>query len=532
LPDFRPLPALVVLALLTACLPSRDPQRIVVARKARVDSADPAQAVSLGAIQLLTAVGDPLYRLEENGRLEPVLAAGPPRISADGLTATIPLRPGIRFHDGTAFDAEAMAFSLRRFMEIGKLRYLVSDRIARVQARDRLTLEIQLRAPYAPLPELLSSIVLTPISPTAYAENADAPLNDRFVGTGPYRLEAYDRQRQRLTPWDRYHGPRPANAGIDLISFSNSTALYGALLSGEVDVLLSSSLESDQQRSLHRRARAGDLREAVAPALGITYLALRTDQPPLDRPAVRRALALSLDRRPLNERVSHGLNRPWSSLVPPQVEGALPDAWPAFDPVRARSLLRQAGYCSGRPLRLPLTFRSNSANDRLFALTWQAQVRRDLSECLVLEPSGVESTTAYRQLGDGAFPLIMLDWKPDFPDADSYLTPLLSCREWEGERCLAGESAAGGSFWTRPGLQRQLRTSQEQAGPQRPALLQEIQRQAAEGVPVIPVWLESVRAWGRPDIRGMRFDGTGLLRLGDLRRPDRQASRGPAGATP
>jgi len=494
----------------------RDPRRIAVARKARVDSIDPVQAVSLGVIQLLAALGDPLYRIGPSGEITPVLAAEPPSVSADGLQVSIQLRPGLRFHDGSPFDAAAMVFSLERFMTIGRLSYLLRDRVEALRVAGPFEVQLILKAPYAPLPELLSSALLTPVSPRAYRDHVDRPLNKRFVGTGPYLLEAFDPQRQRLKPWQGYHGPPPANEGLDLISFSNSTALYGALLSDEVDVLLSSSLESDQQRSLHQRARNGRLREVVGPALGITYLALRTDQPPLDRPELRRALALSVARSPLNERVSHGLNRPWKSVVPPSLAGSLPDAWPTYDPPTAQRLLEANGYCRGQRLRLPLTFRSNSANDRLFALTWQAQIERDLGDCLSLETSGVESTTAYRQLGDGAFAMIMLDWKPDFPDADSYLSPLLSCRESEGYRCLAGESASGGSFWTQPGLQEQLVHSQETRGPERTPLLHAIQREAAEGVPVIPIWLEPARVWGQPRVRGIDFDGTGLLRLAEL----------------
>ncbi|QEY33263.1 ABC transporter substrate-binding protein [Synechococcus sp. RSCCF101] len=508
--------ALALSGSLLGCATPRDLNRIVVARKARVDSVDPVQAVSLGAIQLLAALGDPLYRLGPDGTLTPVLAAAAPRLSADGLQATVRLREGLRFHDGTPLDAAALVFSLERFMAIGRLSYLLRDRVAALEVIAPLEMRLTLKAPYSPLPELLSSTLLTPVSPTAYRDHADRPLNTRFVGTGPYRLAAFDPQRQRLEPWQDYPGPPPANRGLDLISFSNSTALFGALLSDEVDVLLSSSLESDQQRALHQRAGQGGLKEAVGPALGITYLALRTDQPPLDRPELRRALALSVARRPVNARVSHGLNRPWRSVVPPSIGGSLAGAWPAYDPEQARRLLRQSGYCQGERLQLPLTFRSNSANDRLFALTWQAQIARDLGDCINLETSGVESTTAYRQLGDGAFPMIMLDWKPDFPDADSYLSPLLSCRESEGERCLAGESASGGSFWTRPGLQEQLVRSQEIRGEARTRVLEDIQREAAGGVPVIPIWLEAIRVWGQPRVGGLQFDGTGLLRLARL----------------
>jgi peptide/nickel transport system substrate-binding protein len=404
-----------------------------------------------------------------------------------------------------------MVFSLERFLAIGKLSYLLGDRIAGVRASGPYELELRLRRPFTALPQLLSAVNLTPLSPTAYRDHGKRFLNERFVGTGPYRLTFFNDQQQRLEPFPGYWGPAAANGGIDLVNLSNSTALYGALRSGEVDVLLSTSLEGDQQRSLHRSAGAGELREGVGPALEIGYLTLLTDQPPLQDPLVRQALAHSLDRQLISERVSHGLRSPLRQLIPPSLPGSLPEAWPAFDPRKARSLFRQAGYCNGKRLRLPLTFRSNIPADRLFALTWQGQLQRDLADCVQLEISGMESTTAYRQLGDGAFASILLEWMGDYPDADNYLIPLLSCDKGEGNRCLKGASAASGSFWTRPGLEADLRRSESLEAAERLALLRSLQRETAAASPYIPVWLVAPRAWAQPSLRLPVFDGSGRV---------------------
>ena len=515
LPVLKRLVSLSLLAaalqLLVACQPSRPDGRLVVAARSRIDSVDPAAGFSFGAMQLLSALGDPLYAIDASGRLEPRLATALPRLSADRLTAWVPLRRGVTFHDGTRFDAAAMVFSLERFLAIGKLSYLLGDRIAGVRASGPYELELRLRRPFTALPQLLSAVNLTPLSPTAYRDHARRFLNDRFVGTGPYRLTVFNDQQQRLEPFPGYWGPAAANGGIDLVNLSNSTALYGALRSGEVDVLLSTSLEGDQQRSLHRSAAAGELREGVGPALEIGYLTLLTDQPPLQDPRVRRALAHSLDRRLISERVSHGLRSPLRQLIPPSLPGSLPEAWPAFDPRRARSLFRQAGYCNGKRLSLPLTFRSNIPADKLFALTWQEQLRRDLADCVQLEISGMESTTAYRQLGDGAFASILLEWMGDYPDADNYLVPLLGCDKSEGNRCLKGASAASGSFWSRPGLEADLRRSESLEAAERLALLQRLQRDTAAAAPYIPVWLVAPRAWAQPTLRQPVFDGSGRV---------------------
>jgi len=507
----------LLVAALAGCQPQRPAGLLILASRSRIDSLDPASASRVGVLQVLSALGDPLYAIAADGRPVPRLASAPPRLSADGLRARIPLRPGVRFHDGTPFDAAALVFSLRRFMAIGSLGYQLSDRVAAVRASGPLEVELQLRQRFSPLPQLLSAIFLTPVSPSAYQRHRNRPLTDRFVGTGPYRLAYASDQQLQLLPWRGYWGRPPRNRGLAIVTLSNSTALYGALRSGEVDLLLAGGLEIDHQQALHREARAGRLQEASGPSLNIGLLSLRSDQPPLDDQRLRQALALSLDRHTLSERVSLGMRPPLRQLLPPSLPGSDPQAWPDYNPARARALYRQAGYCRGRRLSLPLSFRSDVPSDRLFALTWQAQLRRDLGDCLDLQLSGMESTTAYDQLGKGALALFLYDWSGDYPDAENFLVPLLGCDQPQGDRCRRGNSALSGSFWSAPGLERDLLRSSSLRGADRTALLRAIQRRTAAASPYLPVWLMAPVAWARPGLDPPRFDGAGWLMLADLR---------------
>ena len=495
--------------------------RITVAAAGKISSLDPAQASTVSTLQVLSALGDPLYRLTSQGELEPQLAADLPQVSPDGLTISIPLRQGVHFHDGTPFNAEAIAFSVRRFLRIGSLSYVVGGRIAAVEAASPHQLVLHLTRPSTSLEGLLTSVNLTPVSPRAYAEHQERFLHHRFVGTGPYRLTHFSDHQQRLEPFDDYWGRPPQNNGLDLISLSNSTALFGALRSGEVDVLMSASIDEDQRHALHKDAQAGLLQEAVGPASEIGYITLLSKGGPLQQRSLRQALALSLDRDEISRRVSYGLRRPLRSLTPPGLGTGSDPIWPDHDPSGARQLLGAAGYCNGRPLTVPLTFRSNVPADKLLALTWQAQIKRDLEDCLVLDLDSVESTTVYRQLGEGAFQAVMLDWRGSYPDPEAYLTPLLSCSQHHDAVCSEGEAAISGSFWTRPGLQEALELSDRLKGPERTRQLRWIQTQASEGSAYIPVWLVAPRAWSRTSLLPPRFDGSGHLQLAELKRATR-----------
>ena len=500
----------------SACQRGRSSDRITVASAGRITSLDPAQASTFGALQLLSALGDTLYNRTATGELTPALASALPEISDGGLTVTIPLREDVLFHDGTRFDAEAMAFSLRRFLEIGTLSYVVGDRITAVEAPDTYRLRLRLSRPSSSLENLLTATNLTPVSPRAYQDHQDRFLNDRFIGTGPYKLTSFRAVQQRLEPFKQYWGASPRNAGLDLIYLSNSTALFGAMRSGEVDVLLSDSIDEDQRLALNRMASDGQLREGQGPALVIGYITLLSNTPPLQNSVLREALALSLDRELINERVSRGLRPPLLSLVPPGLPGGNVEPWPRHDAARARNLFIQAGYCNGNVFNLPFTYRSNVPADRLMALTWQAQIQRDLSDCLSLKLEGVESTTVYRQLGEGAFQAVMLDWRGAYPDPEAYLAPLLSCKQSEGFICQRGEAAISGSFWTAPGLEQTLLQSDLSRGDARQQDLERVEQMAAEGAAYIPVWLVKPRAWSRTSLATPEFDGNGQLVLARL----------------
>ena len=500
----------------SACQPKRQSERLTVASAGRISSLDPALASTTGTLQVLSALGDTLYIRDNNGDFRPQLAASEPEVSGDGLNITIPLRRDVLFHDGSRFDAKAMAFSLNRFLRIGSQRYLLSDRIAAIETPNTFEIRLRLKQPSSSIESLLTSPYLTPVSPKAYADHADRFLNDRFVGTGPYTLSSFRNTQQRLLPFGKYWGTPPNNVGLDLINLSNSTALFGALISGEVDVLLSNSIDEDQKRALSERADKSLLRESKGPATNITFVTLRTNSPPLQSQTVRRALAHSIDRRLISARVSYSQREPLRSLIPPGLRGGKTEPWPTFNLNTARKLFQQAGYCSGRRLQLPFTFRTNVPSDRLMALTWQAQLKRDLPNCIQMTLNGVESAMVYEQLSKGSFEAVILDWGGSYPDPEAYITPLLSCKLSEGNICKKGEAVGGGTFWAAPGLQTALRRSDSLQGKARLKELASVDAMAAEGAPYIPVWFVAPKAWAQLRLNPPIFNGNGLVNLAQL----------------
>lgn len=137
---------------------SRGSERITLGTTAKIRTIDPADAYELFPGALLYNLGERLYTYDlETTTLKPQLATALPQVSEDGLTYWIPLRQGVLFHDGSPFNAEAMVFSLQRFMENGgQPAFLLAEPIAKVTASAEYELTITLKQPFAALPALLT----------------------------------------------------------------------------------------------------------------------------------------------------------------------------------------------------------------------------------------------------------------------------------------------------------------------------------------------------------------------------------------
>ena len=157
-----------------SCVQYKKRENIIVASAGKIESLDPAQANTLRSLQILSALGDTLYKINKEGNLTPILAKGLPKVSKNRLQIDIPLKENISFHDGTIFNAEAMAFSLNRFMNIGTLKYLLNDKIEDIEVKDEFIIRIKLKKPSSSLKSLLTSVNLTPVSPNSYSNYKDS----------------------------------------------------------------------------------------------------------------------------------------------------------------------------------------------------------------------------------------------------------------------------------------------------------------------------------------------------------------------
>jgi peptide/nickel transport system substrate-binding protein len=476
-----------------AAAPSRTNRIVLGTAAPTVSTLDPADAYSIFSGNLLYNLGDRLYSYKlGTSELQPQLATALPQVSTDGLTYTIPLRQGVLFHDGTKFDAKAMEFSLQRFINNGgSPSFLLSDLVKSVQATGEYELTIQLKKPFAAFPSLLAFSGLCPVSPQAYEMKKGSFKPDTVISTGPYKLVKYGTDQIRLDTFAQYWGTKPTNQGIDIQFFSSSANLFNAFRTGAID-LAYQNLAVDQIRTLQEGATAQKWQAIAKAGSSIDYITINLKSPPLDKLEVRQAIAAMMDRPLLEERVFRGQIEPLYSLIPATLNMKDPvfQAYGDGNATKARELLTQAGYSETNPLKVEFWYRSNVVNDQWAALTLKALIKKRLGNLMQLDLKSIESTTAYKNLDKGVYPMFLLDWTPDFLDADNYIQPFMECSKGSVKTgCEAGSSFLQGSFYYSDRANQLIDQSRKELNPDiRKQIFKELQALLGQDVPFIPLW--------------------------------------------
>lgn len=470
--------------------------RITMGTTQKVRTIDPADSYELFPGILLFNLGDRLYTYEPGTtNLVPQLATELPQVSDDSLTYTIPLREGVVFHDGEPFNAEAMAFSLNRFIENGgRPAFLLGDKVESIEATGEYELTIRLREPFAAFPSLLSFWGMTAISPQAYTIGAGQFEPTSFVGTGPYKLTQLSSDTVRLDANPDYWGEAPANEGVDIQLISSSSNLYNAFQTGGLDVAYQ-TLDPDQIRDLQAKADQGGWQVIEAGGTAIAYMTLNQKQEPLDQLPVRKAIASMIDRELLDERVFQGQSEALYSL--------LPTSFDIYEPVfkeeygdgnyeQARQYLEEAGFSESNPFQMEIWYPSASTIRNLVATTIKAAIDQNLPGIVNVTVRNEEGATAFENIDKGIYQTFLLNWYPDFYDPDTYFQPFMDCQQGSAEAgCEVGGSQTNGSFYYSDRANELIAQQRAEQDPDaRKAIFKELQELLVEDVPYIPLWQE------------------------------------------
>ena len=262
---------------------------------------------------------DKLFDIDEKLNIVPQLALSH-ETSADGKEVTIKLRPGVKFHDGEAFDAEAAKFSLERHLTLpGSFRKPELAAVDHIDVVDPLTIKLALKAPFSPLIAQLTDRAGMMVSPKAAKEAGDK-FGLQPVCAGPYKfVERVQQDRMVFEKFADYWNKD--NIHIDRIVYLplvDATVRLANLKSGGLD-LIERVLATDI-KEVQRRSEAQTVDSAIE--LGYQGVTLNVGKDkakgPLSQSAkVRQALDLSIDREAINQVVFNGEFMPGNQWVNP-----------------------------------------------------------------------------------------------------------------------------------------------------------------------------------------------------------------------
>jgi peptide/nickel transport system substrate-binding protein len=445
---------------------------------------DPHRATDLVSAAIVSNVCEPLVRYSPDGiRVEPALATT--WATRDARRWTLTLREGVRFHDGTAFDADAVLANLER---IGRLRAFpgVAERIG------SHVVAITLDRANAALLATLSQPFYAMQSPRALARGEPVP-----VGTGPFRVASVRPQGVHLDAHGGYWRGAPRVRRLVFPRLSSDEALVSGLLAGEIDVAPSVGL--DRVGRLHA---SPDVVVGAQTGGNVAFLSLNNDRPPFSDRRVRLAIAHAFDRAALVAQVLDGHGEPARNPLPPGLWGygrRTPEI--DLDRAQARRLLKEAGYPRGFSTGILVADTPRPYNPDPVALA------RALADALgeIGIAVRIEHVPAWplflARATRGDYAMAVMGWQADTPDPNDFLSVLLGS-EFVGTTNRSRYRSPGMDVFLKQGRRGDDQREREASYTEAQALFQ-------RDMPWVPLFHVSVFNAHRREVRGVEIGPTG-----------------------
>jgi len=308
---------------------------------------DPAETEAFSTpFMVMYAIHDAMLRPMPGGLTTPSLAESWTE-AKDHLSYTFTLRKGVKFHNGEPVTAEDVKFSWDRYK--GASAKLLKDKVKEVQILNPGQVRFVLREPW---PDFITFYGTTAsgagwIVPKKYVERVgDDGFKAAPIGAGPYKVVSFKPGVELvLEAFDGYWRKKPSVKRLVMRSMPEETTRAAALKAGEVDIVyLLTGPTADEVR------KTPGFRLGAPLVSGAFWLELPEQwdtKSPWADVRVRLAASLAIDRAGINQAEMLGYGRLTGNYVPRIFQFAMPMEPPAYDPVRAKKLLTEAGYPSG-----------------------------------------------------------------------------------------------------------------------------------------------------------------------------------------
>ena len=380
-----------------------------------LDTVDPAQQTTTTVQNVIDYGLQTLVAFDTQGKIKPLLATSW-NTSKDGTTLTLHLRQGVKFDDGTPFNADAVVFCLDRLIS-GKVKVPIGagfKSMKSIQAVNPTTVVIHLMHPDPNLVPNLSITTAAIFSPTSATRDGNSPTNIVHpVGTGPYRFTRWNKGSEVVyTRVDDYWGEKPYYKTIDFKIIPEANSREAGLLAGQLDVIMNPPITDLD--SLSNNAAVKLLK---APSDRAVFIAINTTKPPFNNEKVRQALNYAVDKNAIIKNVMFNAVNLMDSPFPSSLSGYCKVGSYPYNPDKARQLLSEAGVKN-----LKVTLASSTGRyiqDIQFAQAISGYLRKVGIEADV-RTMDWPSYVSTMQQKDG-FDLHVLGWAPGALDGPTQL---------------------------------------------------------------------------------------------------------------
>ncbi|MCX6554797.1 MAG: ABC transporter substrate-binding protein [Candidatus Aminicenantes bacterium] len=469
---------------------------------------DPAQAWDDISAFYVDNIFDTLVRLNpQTTKIEPALAVSW-ETSPDGRTWTFQLRRGVRFHDGTPLDADAVVFTFFRQMDPANPNRQrdfpmfsgIFTLLKAVQKLDAQRVQFILSEPFFPFLAALTVECAAIVSPTAVKKEG-ANFAHRPVGTGPFKLDSWQKDKRLVLTANReYWGVRPSVDEYVNIIEPSSEILNSYFQQGTLDILYSYSISK-----MVSYKKQDWVKVVAAPYLSVTFVVINAARPTLSRKRVRQALGCAWDPRAL-KLIFQDYVLPIHTLLPKGLIASETEApGSEFSLAKAQNLLKKESM--EREIQLEMLLQKDDG--LLFQLF--SMFARNLKQIgIKLKLTRLDAQAYKSRIALGDYDLAYSGWIADYPDPDSMLFPLLSEQlQKQGFANIAGAK--------RRDLDDLLKAARrERDAKKRQALYRDIDRAIVDDGLVIPLYQDKRVMIYNQKIGRLQPDLLGKFYLNDL----------------
>ncbi|WP_213423795.1 ABC transporter substrate-binding protein [Bhargavaea massiliensis] len=396
-------------------------------------SLDPSRVTDGESMKVAANIFETLINFgEQDTTLQPGLAKEW-EASEDGLTYTLQLEEGVKFHDGTDFNAEAVVKNFERWANgdadtfpyyqsmFGGFKGDESHVIESVTAEGDHTVIFTLKRPQAPFLKNLAMTMFGIGSPDAFEADPEA-FGENPVGTGPFKFVEWKRNDSITIEKneDYWKEGLPKLDRVVFRSIPDNGARLNALITGDID--LADGINPSDQATI-----SGDdnLQLFERPSLNIGYLGMTVTREPFGDKLVRQAFNHAIDKQAIIDAFFEGAAEPAKNPLPPSIP-AYNDSIEGYeyDPEKAKELLAEAGYPDGFEMELwampvPRPYMPDGAKVA-------EVIQKNLADIgVTAEIVSYEWATYLEKASKGEADAFLLGWTGDNGDADNFIYALL-----------------------------------------------------------------------------------------------------------